>query len=247
MTIAVSSLLLGLAAAFFVGMAKTGIPGIGMLGVLLMLLAFPGAEKLSAGAVLPLLIIADIFAVRYYWRHADWRRIRLVLPMVIIGFFFGTAFMWAINHNQFKISLAVLILALVALEQLRRWQQWNTFPQSRWFARSMGMLTGFTTLVGNAGGPVMAIYCAAQNLNKHNFMGTMAVLFLTINILKVPLVGGVLNLITVETLWLNVWVLPGLLMGVLLGRKLFNIIPERYFVPCVLILNLLVPIHIILF
>jgi len=93
----------------------------------------------------------------------------------------------------------------------------------------------------------MAIYCAAQNLNKHNFMGTMAVLFLTINILKLPLVGGVVNLITPETLWLNVCVLPGLLIGVLLGRKLFHVIPERYFVPCVLILNLLVPICIILF
>jgi len=247
MTFEVLPLFLGLAAALFVGMAKTGIPGIGMLGVLLMLLAFPGAEKLSAGAVLPLLIVADVFAVRFYWRHADWRRIRLVLPMVIVGFFFGTVFMLAIDHNQFKFSLAVLILALVSLEQLRRWQKWDTFPQAQWFARSMGMLTGFTTLVGNAGGPVMAIYCAAQNLNKHNFMGTMAVLFLTINILKLPLVGGVVNLITPETLWLNVCVLPGLLIGVLLGRKLFHVIPERYFVPCVLILNLLVPICIILF
>jgi len=76
MEFAILPLLFGLAAALFVGMAKTGVPGMGMLGVLLMLLAFPGTEKLSAGAVLPLLIMADIFAVRFYWRHADWRRIR---------------------------------------------------------------------------------------------------------------------------------------------------------------------------
>jgi len=114
----------------------------------------------------------------------------------------------------------------------------------------MGMLTGFTTLVGNAGGPVMAIYCAAQNFNKHDFMGTFAVFFFMINIVKLPLMGGAvpdLNLITPETLWFNVLILPGLFVGVVLGRKLFNIIPERYFVPCVLILNMLVPIQIILF
>jgi uncharacterized membrane protein YfcA len=250
MTFAVPPLLFGLIAALFFGMSKTGVPGIGMLGVLLMLLAFPGAEKLSSGAVIPLLIIADTFAVRYYWRYADWERIKQLLPTVVVGLCLGTAFMRVIDHSQFRIILAVLILALVAFEQLRRWRKWNTFPKSRWFARSMGMLCGFTTLVGNAGGPVMTIYCAAQNFNKHDFMGTFAVFFFMINVTKLPLMAGAvpgLHLVTAETLWFNVLVLPGLFVGVVLGRRLFHVIPERYFVPCVLMLNLLMPLHIILF
>jgi len=250
MSFAASSLLFGLASALFFGMSKTGVPGIGMLGVLLMLLAFPGAEKLSSGAVLPLLIAADVFAIRYYWRFADWTRIRQLLPTVVIGLALGTAFMRLIDHGQFKIFLAVLILSLVSFEQLRRWRNWNAFPKSRWFARTMGLLSGFTTLIGNAAGPVMTIYCAAQNFNKHDFMGTFAVFFFMINLMKLPLMGGAvpgLNLITTETLWFNVLLLPGLLVGVLLGRRLFSVIPERYFVPCILTLNLLVPIQIILF
>jgi uncharacterized membrane protein YfcA len=231
-------------------MSKTGVPGIGMLGVLLMLLAFPGAEKLSSGAVIPLLLTADMFAVRYYWRFADWKRIRQLLPTVVIGLFLGAAFMRVIDHSQFKIILAVLILALVSFEQLRRWLKWNAFPQARWFAWTMGLLSGFSTLVGNAGGPVMTIYCAAQNFNKHNFMGTFAVFFFVLNLLKLPIMGGVvpgLNLITWETLRFNLMVCPGLLVGVVLGRQLFKVIPERYFIPCVLVLNLIVPIQIILF
>jgi uncharacterized membrane protein YfcA len=250
MDFTVSALLFGLSSALFFGASKTGVPGIGILGVLVMMLAFPGEEKLSSGAVLPLLIAADMFAVRYYWRFANWQRIRLLLPAVVVGLFLGTLFMLAIDHNQFKIFLAVLILALVSFEQLRRWRQWNTFPKSRWFAWLMGLLTGFTTLVGNAAGPVMTVYCAALNFNKHDFMGTFAVFFCMINLMKLPLMGGAvpgLKLITAETLWFNVLIFPGLLVGVLLGRKLFGIIPERYFVPCVLILNLLVPIQIILF
>ena len=250
MSVAASSLLCGLISALFFGMSKTGVPGIGILGILIMMLAFPGEEKLSSGAVLPLLVVADVFAVRYYWRFADGKRIRQLLPTVVIGLGLGTLFMLTIDHSQFKIFLAVLILTLVSFEQLRRRLNWNTFPKSRWFAWLMGTLSGFTTLVGNAAGPVMTVYCAAQNFNKNDFMGTFAVFFFIINLMKLPLMGGAvpgLQLITAETLWFNVLILPGLLAGVVLGRKLFGIIPERYFVPCILTLNLLVPIHIILF
>jgi len=250
MSFTTSSLLCGLLSALFFGMSKTGAPGIGVLGILIMMLAFPGEEKLSSGAVLPLLVVADAFAVRYYWQYADGKRIRQLLPTVAVGLVLGTLFMLTIDHSQFKIFLAVLILALVSFEQLRRRLNWNTFPKSRWFAWLMGTLAGFTTLVGNAAGPVMTVYCAAQNFNKHDFMGTFAVFFFIINLMKLPLMGGAvpgLQLITAETLWFNALILPGLLAGVVLGRQLFGIIPERYFVPCVLILNLLLPIHIILF
>jgi uncharacterized membrane protein YfcA len=114
----------------------------------------------------------------------------------------------------------------------------------------MGLLSGFATLVGNAGGPVMTVYCAAQNFNKHDFMGTFAVFFFIVNLAKLPLMGGAvpgLNMITAETLWFDLMVFPGLLVGVVLGRKLFKVISERYFVPCILILNLLVPLQLILF
>lgn len=250
MSFTLSSILFGSTAALFLGMSKTGVPGIGILGVLVMMLAFPGAEKLSSGAVLPMLVAADVFAVRYYWHFADGKRIRQLLPTIVIGLMLGTVFMRMIDHAQFKIFLAVMILTLVVFDRLRHWRNWNSFPKSRWFTWVMGTLTGFTTLVGNAAGPVMTVYCSSLNFNKHDFMGTFAVLFFIINLTKLPLIGGAvpgLNMITAETLWFNVLILPGLLAGVILGRKLFGIIPERYFIPCVLILNMMVPIQIIFF
>ena len=245
-----SSLLFGLTAAFFFGLSKTGVPGTSILGVLMMMLAFPGAEKLSSGAVLPLLIVADVFAVRYYWRFADWQRIRQLLSSVVVGLFLGAVFMRAIDHAQFKLFLAVLVLVLISFEQLRRWKNWNAFPKSRWFARTMGLLCGFTTLIGNAAGPVLTIYCAAQNFNKHDLMGTFAIFFFIMNVTKLPLMGGAvpgLNMITADTLLFDLYMLPGLLAGVILGRPLFKIVPEKYFVPCILVLNLLVPLQMLLF
>ncbi|GHT47239.1 UPF0721 transmembrane protein [Planctomycetales bacterium] len=240
----------GLIAAVFFGMTKTGVPGCGIPGALIMMLAFPGTEKLSSGAVLPLLVVGDCFAVWYYWRTADYKRIYYLLPSVLLGLALGTLFMWSINDKTFKIFLAGLVLALITFEQLRRLRNWTSFPKSRIFAWTMGTLSGFTTLVGNAAGPVMTVYCSAQNLNKHDFMGTFAVFFCLVNVTKLPLIGGAvpgLNMITRETLWFDLTVLPGLLAGVVLGRYLFKIVPERYFVPSILILNLLVPIQMIFF
>jgi uncharacterized membrane protein YfcA len=244
------SLIFGLIAAMFFGMSKTGVPGIGLPGVLMMTLAFPGTEKISTGAVLPLLVLADIFAVRYYWKNADYKKIGQLLPSIVAGLLLGTVVLRSIDHHQFKVGLGVLVLIMIAFEELRRRLHWNSFPKKRGFAWTMGFLTGFTTLIGNAAGPVNNVYLAAQNFDKTKFMGTTAVLFCIVNLSKLPLIGGAvpgLNMITAKTLWFDLKLLPGLLLGVLLGRQVYKLVPEKYFVPLVLLLNLLVPIQLLLF
>lgn len=236
----------GLVAALFFGMSKTGVPGLSIPGVLLMAMAFSGWEKLSTGAVVPLLVLGDLFAVWYYRRGTDWTRIGTLLPSIYLGLAAGTFVLWSINHSQFKTLLALLILILVSFEGIRRWLKWDAIPQTRWFAWTMGLLTGFTTQIGNAAGPVMSVYMTAQNMDKTKFMGTWAVFFLIINLSKLPLLGGLipgLQMITPETLLFDLFLLPGLLLGVLLGRKIYLWIPEPYFVPSVMILNLLVPLQ----
>ena len=215
-----------------------------MPGVLLMTLAFPGVEKLSSGAVLPLLVIADSFAVFFYRRSADWQRIRLLLPPVVLGLLLGTVVLWAMDHAQFKKSLGLLVLALIGFEELRRWRRWTLLPKSRLFAWTMGFLCGFATQIGNAAGPVMSVYMASQGLSKTDFMGTWAVFFFIVNIMKLPLIAG-LGMITPQTLLFDLMLLPGLLIGVLIGRRIFFLVPEKYFVPSILVLNLLVPIQIL--
>ncbi|MCL2743135.1 MAG: sulfite exporter TauE/SafE family protein, partial [Planctomycetaceae bacterium] len=218
----------GLIAACFFGMSKTGVPGIAMPGVLLMAHAFPGAEKLSTGAVVPLLVAADSFAVWYYGKDADWKRIYRLLPSIYVGLLAGTAALWAMNDSQFKIVLAVMVLTLIAFEETRKLLRWNAVPHSPFFVQPVGFFCGFTTLVGNAAGPVMSVYMSAQNLKKSDFMGTWAVFFFIINVSKFPLIGGCvpgLQMITKETLLFDLSVLPGVLVGVVIGRKIYKLIP----------------------
>ena len=66
--------------ALLVGFSKTGMPGAGLSAVALMAEAFPDDAKLSVGAILPLLIVGDLFAISYYRRHADWQRLLQLFP-----------------------------------------------------------------------------------------------------------------------------------------------------------------------
>ena len=60
-------------AALCIGMSKTGVQGIMLLIVPYMAMAF-GAKE-STGVILPMLCMADIMAVAYYKRIADWKTV----------------------------------------------------------------------------------------------------------------------------------------------------------------------------
>ena len=61
---------LGAIAAVLIGLSKTGVPGVSIPAILLMAEAFPGNEKLSVGAILPILLVGDVLAVGAYRQHA---------------------------------------------------------------------------------------------------------------------------------------------------------------------------------
>ncbi|MCL2305550.1 MAG: sulfite exporter TauE/SafE family protein [Planctomycetaceae bacterium] len=245
-----SPFFIGSFAAFLIGLSKTGVPGVGLASVVLMVYAFPGMEKNSTGAVLPLLILADCFAVFYHNKNIQWNKLRQLFPPVLLGLILGSFVLVRISNTQFPTLLGSMILLLLALEFLRKRMQWNSVPHHPAFAWFMGGATGFTTLVGNAAGPVMSIYMAAQNLSKDKFMGTWAWFFFCMNWSKVPFMCGLifpdLKMITLETLWFDLQLIPAIVVGAVLGKRVYALIPEKYFAKLVLLLNVIPPICMVL-
>jgi len=45
--------------------------------------------KASTGVVLPLLCLADIMAVKYYHRHAQWHHFWKLIPWMAVGILIG--------------------------------------------------------------------------------------------------------------------------------------------------------------
>ena len=101
-------------------------------------------------------------------------------------------------------------------------------PHARWFAWTIGLLAGVTTMLANAAGPIIALYSLAVGLPKFEFVGTSAWLFLIVNVFKVPF-SVELGLIHAETLWLNLVLVPAILAGLAGGRWLTSRIPQQWF------------------
>lgn len=212
--------------AIFVGMSKVGVPGVSMIVVPTLAIFFGG--KASTGILLPMLMMADIFGVSYYHRHAEWKYLWKLLPWAFVGV--GIA-LWVgevVNDEWFKNIIAILVFLSIGLmlwKDRKKGKQF--FPDNWWFAASMGILGGFATMIGNVAGPVFAIYLLAMHLPKNNFIGTTAWFFLIINFSKFPLHIFVWKTISWDTLSLDIFLLPGIAIGAFLGVWLVKKITEK--------------------
>lgn len=215
------------AAALLVGISKTGIAGLGMLFVLMFTAILPA--KQATGVVLPLLICGDVVAVLSYHRHAQWRHLWRLFPWTAAGVVLGYFALGRIDDRQTRVLIGAIVLGLLALHLARRWRAKGDEPERGvWFAPVVGVLAGFTTLVANAAGPLMAIYLLAMRLPKLDYVGTAAVFFLLLNLFKVPFMLN-LGLINGGSVMLNLVLAPAVLAGAWLGRKILGRIDQRWF------------------
>jgi uncharacterized membrane protein YfcA len=99
--------LIGLTAGLLVGLAKTGLPGISILAIALLMEILPA--RMAVGALLPLLILGDLFAIGYYRRNADWARLWALFPCVILGVIGGFFFLRSVSDVQLKFILGALV------------------------------------------------------------------------------------------------------------------------------------------
>jgi uncharacterized protein len=222
------SLLLASASALLVGLSKTGLPGVSILGILLMTEAYPDDARLSVGAILPILLAGDVFAVAWFRRHADWGRLVRLLPWVLVGMIPGEFVLRRFEGNQLRPIIGVLVLGMLLVEICRQWFSWEKMPRRWWFVAATGFLAGFTTFVANAAMPVMSIYLVSQDLDKRQFIGTAAWFFLILNVSKVPRYCA-MGILTPSMLPTAAALAPLAIFGALLGVYVLSRIPQRFF------------------
>ncbi len=172
--------------------------------------------------------MADVIAVSYYHRHADLKLLLKLAPATITGVVIGVYVGDAINAEQFRNLLAIIILGGIAL------MVWNeskksheSIPHNWWFASFAGLMGGFTTMIGNAAGPVMTIYFLSMGLKKNNFIGTAAWFFLLVNVFKVPFHVLSWETITARTFLFDLSLLPVIIIGGAIGISVVKLIPEK--------------------
>ncbi len=223
-------------AALVVGLSKTGVPGVSMLSVAIFANLLP--TKQASGFVLPLLLCGDLVAVFSYRRHTEWKHLRRLFLWTGAGVVLGALALGRIDDRQARLLVGGIVVALVGLHLWRKRGagSGNVAEHGVWFAPMIGVLAGFTTLVANAAGPLMAIYLLAMRLPKLAFIGTSAVFFLLLNLFKVPFMVG-LGLITPESVRFNLVLVPAVLAGALVGRWALPRVSQTWFERLALLLS----------
>lgn len=214
--------------ALCVGMSKTGVQGIMLMIVPLLAMTF-GAKE-STGIILPMLCMADIIAVAYYKRIADWKMVAKLLPTAILGFFVAIGVDSMVPNGQFRQLMGwTLMLALGVMIWSEIFGKENRWMKKWWYAAIFGLLGGFTTMIGNAAGPVMSVYLLSMRKEKMEYIGINAWFFLVVNLLKIPLQAFVWNNITWDSLSLNLLLLPVIGIGAVIGIRIVKMLPEKTF------------------
>lgn len=231
-------LLLALA-AFAVGAAKSGMPAFGPVPAAVFAAVLPA--RASTGAVLGLLLVGDLIAVRLYHAHADWRILRRLVPSVVVGVLLGVVVLWFADDAAVRRMIGAILVFLVALSLVlmlrRRREGAEERPVPPALTHVFGPLGGFTTMIANAAGPVMSLYFVASRLPVQAVLGTAAWFFLVVNAFKVPFSVG-LGLMTPQSLLLNLVLVPALAVGAVVGWRLARRISPAWFERIVLVLTL---------
>ena len=235
-------------AAVLVGFAKTAIGGVGLVSVALFATVLPARE--STGALLPLLLVGDVVAVLLYRRHASWPALLRLLPAVGVGVLLGAVFIARVEDTTMRRTIGGVLLALVAVHLARARgpagrEPRGAEPRRPRAAPAFGALAGFTTMVANAGGPVMSLYLLAARLDKLAFLGTAAWFFLLVNASKVPFSVG-LGLVRPESLLLDAALAPLVLVGAVAGRWLVRRVDQARFEQLVLLATVVASVNLLL-
>ena len=227
--------MLALLAIFIQGLSKAGIKGTAVLSVTVLALAL-GARQ-STGLLVPILVVGDIFAVIYYHRHTRWSYIAKFLPWMIGGILIGVWVGKDLPETLFKWAMAAIIIGSVAVMAWWDLRKSQRVPTHWAFGGFVGLLAGFTTMIGNLAGAFSNIYFLAMRLPKNEFIGTAAWLFLIINVFKLPFHIFVWKTIDAEAVKISLGLLPGLALGLLTGIWLVRRIREGFFRRLILILT----------
>lgn len=246
-TLGAGTWFLVVAGAVVVGFSKTALPGGGTIAVGLFALALPAKE--STAALLLLLIVGDAIAVWTYRRDADVRTLLRLLPNVLVGLAVGAVFLAIAGGELVQRVIGLILLALIGITLWRRRrtriqlapEAGDKEPPPATAAATIGRagygaLGGFTTMVANAGGPVMSMYFYAMRMPVLTFLGTSAWFFAAVNLLKLPFSAG-LGLITVETVATDAVLIPLVLLGAAVGRATARRVPQVVFEVAVLVLT----------
>ncbi len=221
------------------GMSKGGLPVAGVAMPLLVLLwPEPGqAARASVSFILPLLCAMDLFGVILYRGKPDWSHIKklfwpTIAGVVIASMFFVSDRGVSVSDRTLKLLIGLLGLAFTGWQLFgKTWYKGN-IPQanaSGWRPAVYGFSSAVTSTIAHAAGPVMQMYLLPTRMAKTQFAATTIYYFIFLNYIKlIPF--ALLGRFSKTQLAVNLWMLPLIPAGVLLGYGIVRIMKQEHYI-----------------
>jgi uncharacterized membrane protein YfcA len=216
-----------IAVAFVIGIAKGGMgAGLAVLATPMLSLIMPVSSAISLA--LPMLMIADAFALWFYWKTWDMHYIRLLVPSAVLGIIVGTALLASLDNLTLKHVLGIFTLIFVIYRIADRWLRSLDYHPRRWHGYVAGVASGLGSALANTGGPPFTAYMLLQNVSPTVFVGTTTLFFAIVNAIKLPglFLAGLMDL---SRLLSVAWALPLIPVGVYAGRWMVRRINKTAF------------------
>ncbi len=218
-------------ATLFIGIGKGGFGG-AIAAIATPLIALSTSVPEAAALLLPVLLAADVFAVYTYRKTFDAPNLKRILPFALIGIIIASFFFTRFSSNEriLKLGLGLIAVGFVIFQLTRTviLKRFESSKPSTFWAAILGTTAGFTSTLAHVGGPPMMIYLLPQNLPKDIFVGTNAILFFTINLIKlVPY--ALLGLLSVSNLSVSLILIPIALIGIRIGVFLNRRVSQKGF------------------
>lgn len=213
-------------ASAMVGLAKGGLPVIGMMGVPVLSLVI--SPVVAAGLLLPIYIVSDMFGLYAYRHRFSGRVLAIMLPGAVVGVALGWATASMVSERAVTALVGTIGVAFALMRILRRGplppaRQPQVAPGVFW-----GAVTGFTSFVSHAGAPPYQVYVLPLRLEKAVFAGTSTIAFAIINLVKLPPYWA-LGQVNLDSLGVAAWLMVPATLAVFAGVRLVRVIPEALF------------------
>ncbi|SFR08101.1 sulfite exporter TauE/SafE family protein [Poseidonocella sedimentorum] len=216
-------------AVAFAGLSKAGLGG-GAAFVSSSILALVLEPGEALGIMLPLLMLADVFSLKPYWKRWNWPASRLLIIGAVPGIGLGGWLYTMVDADSIRLLIGVICVAFVL------WQvgvrpalaHHGSRAAPDWVGLLAGVMAGFTSFVSHAGGPPVAAYMLSQNPEKTEYQATTVLVFWVVNAVKfIPY--AFLGMFTLETLRVDLILAPFMVLGVWAGVKLHRAVPSGPF------------------
>ncbi len=229
------------------GISKTGIFGIATVLVPMMLYLFTPGQAL--GLAIPMLVMADVAAIILFRKSVCKRLVLLALPWAFTGIFLAWRFLaWAqaLPDNAGDPLLRKVISGLIVFVLLSgltvrvfksRFEDPDRPPEIVHapftllrivLSGLIALVGGFVTMVANNSAPAWVVFLMLFQLQKFNFLGTAAWIVFTLNVTKIPFAVS-LGYVNTNTLLINLYMVPFLIIGLTVGKFVANRLSQRFF------------------